>query len=83
MFTPKMFSLIISIIGTETEARIEPKEMYLEINTTTRKIANATSISTVIRVNKNPNAVAIPLPPRNPAKIVHICPSTADNPAII
>lgn len=30
-----------------------------------------------------PNVVKTPFPPLNPAKIVHICPTTAENPAII
>jgi hypothetical protein len=64
-------------------ANIEPRETYLEIVTTIIKIPSATSISTVIIIINIPRAVAIPLPPRKPAKTVQICPITAAIPAMI
>lgn len=69
--------------GKEIADIIEPSETYLVIATMITKITKEIKRSNGAIPNNIPADVLTPLPPLNPAKIVHICPITAKHPAII
>src|SRR5277367_6212267 len=63
--------------GKAAEARIDPRETYLEKINTARKTTNAANAAHEASARKTPNAVATPLPPLNPSHTVYICPRIA------
>ena len=53
----------------EITAKIDDKETYLVVITTTTQIINAKTDIVGLRTNMTPNVVAMPLPPLNPRNI--------------
>src|SRR5207237_3246053 len=54
--------------GSAMDARTDPREMYFVSQTATAKIASAGASASGVSIEKTPQAVATPLPPRNPSQ---------------
>jgi hypothetical protein len=71
----------ITLKGKENPESIELNETYFEINNTTTKVRTQIKAAPVCTANIIPNKVAIPFPPRNPAKTGNKWPITAVTPS--
>ena len=61
-------------MGSEEDARIEPRDTYLVINKIGKNVKMAANAERGFKTVAIPTADATPLPPLNPAKIGQLCP---------
>ncbi len=62
-----------------TTPKMEPRDRYFEMNVTGRKTSSAKAADTGVKINKLPNAGAIPRPPLNPKNTDQLCPTTTSS----